>query len=107
LFTGVLRDTIVTANANEEQSMAERRDALMVTENTKLEEIIDRAPYVVGVLDEYGVYFDPFTYITLKSSVADVAEYNALPDYHDFLKALQQALDAGPPPEWKGEVKSS
>lgn len=86
--------------------MAEQRDTLTITENTRLEEIIDRAPYLVSVLEEYGVYFDPFTYISLKSSIADVAEYNALPDYQTFLKALQQALDAGPPPEWKGEVKS-
>lgn len=83
--------------------MSER---LKITEETRLEEIIDRAPYVVSVLDEYGVYFDPFTYITLKSSIADVAEYNALPDYKGFLQALQQALDAGPPPEWKGDLKS-
>ncbi|MER3458746.1 MAG: hypothetical protein C4309_09100 [Chloroflexota bacterium] len=84
--------------------MSER---LKITEETRLEEIIDRAPYVVSVLDEYGVYFDPFTYITLKSSIADVAEYNALPDYKKFLQALQQALDAGPPPEWKGDLKSA
>lgn len=84
--------------------MSER---LKITEETRLEEIIDRAPYVVSILDEYGVYFDPFTYITLKSSIADVAEYNALPDYKEFLQALQQALDAGPPPEWKGDLKSA
>lgn len=83
--------------------MSER---LRITEETRLEEIIDRAPYIVSVLDEYGVYFDPFTYITLKSSIADVAEYNALPDYKSLLQALQQALDAGPPPEWKGDIKS-
>jgi hypothetical protein len=94
-------------NESEEQTpLAERRDALTITGDTKLEEIIDRAPYLVSVLDEYGVYFDPFTYISLKSSIADVAEYNALPDYQTFLKALQQALDAGPPPDWKGDVKS-
>ncbi len=81
--------------------MAER---LTITEKTTLEEIIDRAPYAVAVLDEYGVYFDPFTYISLKASVADVAAFNALPDYERFVKALQQALDAGPPPGWKGEV---
>jgi hypothetical protein len=79
-------------------------ERLTITEDMKLEEVIDRAPYLVGVLDEYGVYFDPFTYITLKSSIADVAEYNALPDYQTFMQALQRALDAGPPPEWKGEV---
>lgn len=75
-----------------------------ITGDTKLEDIIDRYPYVVPVLDEFGVYFDPFTYITLKSKLADVTGYNALNpnDSDSFIDAIRQAIDAGPPAEWKG-----
>jgi len=63
-----------------------------------------RRQSVVSVLDEFGVYFDPFTHITLRSKLADVAGHNVLnhDDSAGLLNALKQAIETGPPPEWKG-----
>ena len=70
--------------------------AFQVTTETTIEDIIDRYPHTVAVLDQFGVYFDPFTYITLKSSIEDAAAYNALTDEERdrFLAALQQAIES-------------
>ncbi len=82
--------------------LANMSERFVITKDTKIEEILDRFPYAVGVLDSFEVYFDPFTYITLKSTIEDAAGYNALTGYEEFLRALQACIDAPPPPEWKG-----
>jgi hypothetical protein len=43
---------------------------------------------VLRVLDAYGVYFDPTTYLTLTAPLDRIAAYHAVPDKKKFLKDL-------------------
>ncbi|MBI3287706.1 MAG: hypothetical protein HYZ68_06635 [Chloroflexi bacterium] len=72
---------------------------MRITRKTRIEDILDRYPHAVAVLDEFGVYFDPFTYVNLKATVEEAAGYNAVKDHKAFLHALQKAVDNPPPKE--------
>jgi hypothetical protein len=70
---------------------------MRITRKTKIEDILDRYPHTMAILDQFGVYFDPFTYVTLKATVEEAAGYNAVKDDKAFLRALQKAVDTPPP----------
>jgi hypothetical protein len=59
-----------------------------VTADTNVGDLIDRYPGILEVLEEYGIRMDPSTYILLRGSVQEAAEYNAILDFEEFRSAL-------------------
>lgn len=72
-----------------------------ITRQTTLGEVMDRYPHIADVLEEWDVFFDPFTYIVLRSSVEEAAGYNAIQDVDGFVTALQRAAHEAPPEHWR------
>lgn len=75
-----------------------------ITKETTLGEVMDRYPHIAEVLEEWDVFFDPFTYIVLRSSVEEAAGYNAIQDLDGFLEALRRAAAEEPPEHWRDFV---
>jgi hypothetical protein len=63
-----------------------------VSADTNVGDLIDRYPEILGVLEEYGIRMDPSTYILLRGSVQEAAEYNAILDFDEFRRALARCV---------------
>jgi hypothetical protein len=51
-------------------------------------ELIDSYPGILEVLEEYGIRLDPWTYILLRGSVRQAAEYSAVLNPEELRAAL-------------------
>lgn len=64
-----------------------------VSAETNVGDLIDRYPGILEVLEEYGIRMDPSTYILLRGSVQEAAEYNAILDFEEFRAALAACVE--------------
>ena len=55
-------------------------------------ELIDAAPDVLEVLEEFGIRLDPWTMIALKCTVAELAEYSAIRRPEELRDAIRSRL---------------
>jgi hypothetical protein len=67
-------------------------EAVEITDDTNVGELIDSYPEVLEVLEEYGIRLDPSTYILLRGSVREAAEYNAILDLEEFRSAIASCV---------------
>jgi hypothetical protein len=67
-------------------------EAVEITDDTNVGELIDSHPEVLEVLEEYGIRLDPSTYILLRGSVREAAEYNAILDLEEFRSAIASCV---------------
>lgn len=67
-------------------------EAVEITEDTNVGDLIDRHPEVLEVLEEYGIRMDPSTYLLLRGSVREAAEYNAILDLEEFRRAIASCV---------------
>lgn len=63
-----------------------------VSADTNVGDLIDRYPEILEVLEEYGIRLDPSTYILLRGTVQEAAEYNAILDLEEFRCALASCV---------------
>ena len=70
----------------------DERTAIEITDETNVGDLIDRYPDILEVLEEYGIRMDPSTYILLRGSVREAAEYNAILDLEEFRQALASCI---------------
>lgn len=63
-----------------------------VSADTNVGDLIDRYPEILEVLEEYGIRLDPSTYILLRGTVQEAAEYNAILDLEEFRRALASCV---------------
>ncbi|MEX2238418.1 MAG: hypothetical protein WEB00_12895 [Dehalococcoidia bacterium] len=63
-----------------------------ITPDTNVGDLIDNYPGILEVLEEYGIRMDPFTYILLRGSVREAAEYSAVSDLETFRRALAEHI---------------
>jgi hypothetical protein len=73
----------------------DQRRRVEITADTNVGDLIDRYPEVLQVLEEYGIRMDPSTYILLRGSVREAAEYNAILDLDAFRRAIADCVSAG------------
>lgn len=67
-----------------------------ITAQTNVGELIDRFPGILEVLEEYGIRMDPFTYLLLRGSVQEAAEYSAVADLDEFRSHLADYISSHP-----------
>ena len=72
----------------------DERTAVEITDETNVGDLIDRYPNILEVLEEYGIRMDPSTYILLRGSVREAAEYNAILDPEEFRRALASCVNS-------------
>ncbi|MPZ22821.1 MAG: hypothetical protein GEU28_04625 [Dehalococcoidia bacterium] len=75
-----------------------------VTPSTNIGDLIDRHPGVLEVLERYGIRIDPATYILLRGTVQQAAEFNAILDIEGFRAALAESIQAESAASFEGDV---
>ena len=70
----------------------DQRRRVEITADTNVGDLIDRYPEVLQVLEEYGIRMDPSTYILLRGSVREAAEYNAIAELGGELRGRQRRI---------------
>lgn len=71
-----------------------QRAEAAVTSETRLGELLEAHPEVLGVLEVHGIRIDPWTVIALRSSLRQLAEYSALGDPEELRAAIERAIRA-------------